>query len=126
SYENQTYADGQAAAIYGQWPPLVNASRRPGDWQSFDLFFEAPSFADGRLVRPAAVTVVHNKVLVHHRKEFLGATLHAKVATYTPHEPEAPLMLQTKGFGVRYRNIWIRRLHGYDESDLSQGQACPH
>lgn len=126
SYENLTYADGQAAAIYAQWPPLVNASRQPGDWQSFDLFFEAPSFANGRLVRAAAVTVLHNGVLVHHRKKFLGATLHAKVARYTPHEAEAPLMLQTKGFGVRYRNIWIRRLRGYDESDISSGAWSAH
>lgn len=115
SYQNETYADGQAAAIYGQWPPLVNASGRPGSWQTYDLFFEAPRFEGEKLVKPAAVTVVHNGVLVHHRQEFLGATVHAKAATYQPHEPDAQLMLQTKGFGVRYRNIWIRRLGGYDD-----------
>lgn len=115
SYENQTYADGQAASIYGQWPPLVNASRPPGEWNVYDIFFEAPRFEGDKLVKPAYVTVVHNGVLVHHRQEILGRAIHRRVATYAPHGPEEPLSLQDHGRPVRYRNIWIRRLKGYDQ-----------
>jgi hypothetical protein len=115
SFENVTYADGQAASIYGQWPPLVNASRPQGEWQVYDIFFEAPKFADGKLVKPAYVSVVHNGIMVQHRKEIIGAATHRKVAVYTPHGAEEPLSLQDHGQVVRYRNIWIRRLRPYDE-----------
>jgi hypothetical protein len=115
SYENLTYADGQAASIYGQWPPLVNASRPQGEWNVYDIFFEAPRFDGDKLVKPAYVTVIHNGVLVHHRKEILGRAIHRKVATYSPHPPEEPLSLQDHTQVVRYRNIWIRKLKGYDE-----------
>jgi len=114
SADNPTYADGQAASIYAQWPPLVNASRGPGEWQAYDVFFEAPRFDGEKLVKPAYVTVVHNGVLVHHHKELSGRMTHARVGTYAPHEAEEPLMLQNHGSPVRYRNIWIRRLNGYD------------
>jgi len=97
SYENATYADGQAASIYGQWPPLVNACRPPGQWQTFDIIFEAPRFEDGKVTKPAFVTVFHNGILVHHRQELLGPVRHRKVAKYTPHEAEAPLQLQEHG-----------------------------
>jgi hypothetical protein len=110
SYENVTYADGQAAALYGQEPPLVNASRMPGEWQSYDIVFRAPRFQGGALASPAMVTVFHNGVLVHHACELLGATRHAAVATYSAHEAQAPLTLQDHGDPVRFRNIWIRRL----------------
>jgi hypothetical protein len=110
SYENVTYADGQAAALYGQEPPLVNACRPPGEWQSYDIVFRAPRFEGGQLASPAVVTVLHNGVLVHHARELLGATRHAAVATYAPHEPQGPLVLQDHGDPVRFRNIWIRRL----------------
>jgi len=115
STENLTYADGQAASIYGQWPPLVNASRPQGEWNVYDIFFEAPRFEGDKVVKPGYVTVVHNGILVHHRKEILGAAIHRKVATYQPHGPEEPLSLQDHGQPVRYRNIWIRRIKGYDE-----------
>jgi len=115
SYENVTYADGQAASIYGQWPPLVNASRPEGEWNVYDIFFEAPRFEDGKLAKPAYMTVVHNGILVHHHKEVLGRAIHRQVATYAPHGPEEPLSLQDHGRPVRYRNIWIRRLKGYDQ-----------
>lgn len=115
SYENVTYADGQAASIYGQYPPLVNASRKPGEWQSYDIVFEAPRFDGEKLVKPAFVTLFHNGVVVHHRQEILGRVRHREVATYAPHEPEEPLLLQDHGNPVRYRNIWVRRLRGYDE-----------
>lgn len=114
SYEGVTYADGQAAAIYGTWPPLVNATRKAGEWQTYDIAFEAPKFEGEKLMKPAFITVFHNGVLVHHRQEFLGTSTHARVPTYRPHEAEAPLSLQNHGSAVRYRNIWIRRLKGYD------------
>ena len=115
SWDNRTYADGQAAAVYGQYPPLVNASRRPGEWQTYDIAFEAPRFAGGRLVTPARVTVFHNGVLVHHYQQFIGRMAHRVVGTYAPHEPQEPLMLQNHGDPVRYRNIWVRRLRPHDE-----------
>lgn len=115
SWENPTYADGQAAAIYGQFPPLVNAMRPPGEWQVFDIVFEAPRFAQDKLVKPAYVTVFHNGVVVHHRQEIIGRMAHRVVGTYAPHEAEEPLALQDHDVAVRYRNIWVRRLKGYDQ-----------
>ncbi len=115
SSENMTYADGQAASIYGQWPPLVNASRPQGEWNVYDIFFEAPRFDGDKLTKPGYVTVVHNGVLVHNHQEIIGAAVHRRVAKYTPHGPEEPLSLQDHGQTVRYRNIWIRRLRPYDE-----------
>ncbi len=116
SYDNITYADGHAAAIYGQYPPLVNASRKPGEWQTYDLFFVAPRFEGERLVSPAYITVIHNGVLVHHHQPLLGPTGHRILPSYdVPHGPKGPLMLQDHRDPVRYRNIWIRPLKGYDE-----------
>jgi hypothetical protein len=115
SSENVTYADGQAASIYGQWPPLVNASRPEGEWNVYDIFFEAPRFEGEKLVKPAYVTVVHNGMLVHHRQEIIGRAIHRRVATYATHGAEEPLSLQDHGRPVRFRNIWIRRLTKYDE-----------
>jgi hypothetical protein len=114
SYENPTYADGQAGAIYGQWPPLVNPARRPGEWQSYDIVFEVPRFDGGRLARPAYLTVFLNGVLLHHRKEVMGSTVHRALAAYTSYQTEDPLVLQDHQEPVRYRNIWIRHLRGYD------------
>jgi hypothetical protein len=115
SYENLTYADGQAASIYGQWPPLVNASRPQGEWNVYDIFFEAPRFEGDKLAKPAFVTVIHNGVLVHHRQEIIGRAIHRRVGTYAPHGPEESFSLQDHHQPVRYRNIWIRRLKGYDQ-----------
>jgi hypothetical protein len=115
SYENATYADGQAGAMYGQWPPLVNACRKPGEWQTYDIVFEAPRFKDKALVKPATATVFHNGIVLHNRQPFLGDTPPARVV-FTPHPSEEPLVLQNhRGDKVRYRNIWIRRLTGYDQ-----------
>lgn len=116
SFENRSYADGQAGAIYGQWPPLVNAARKPGEWQTYDIVFEAPRFENGKLVRPAFQTVFWNGVIVHNRKEVMGATVYRNVATYAaPHADALPLMLQDHSNPVRYRNIWVRPLRKYDE-----------
>ena len=111
SYASTTYPDGQAAALYGQYPPLVNASRPPGQWQTYDIVFRAPRFtADGRLVRPARVTVLHNGVLVQDARELTGPTAHKARPAYKPHAAKLPLGLQDHDHPVRYRNIWIREL----------------
>ena len=111
SYKNVTYPDGQAAAIYGQFPPLVNASRPPGEWQMYDIVFHAPRFdAGGRVLAPARMTVFHNGVLVQDDRSLLGPTHHNERAPYTAHPDKLPLLLQDHGTPVRYRNVWIREL----------------
>lgn len=111
SYENETYADGSAASLYGWKPPLVNASRPPGEWQSYDIVFEAPEFDQaGKLVEPAYVTMLHNGVLVHHRQALLGVTVWRDVAEYEAHAERLPFALQHHGETVHYRNIWLRPL----------------
>ena len=116
SYDNPTYADGAAGSIYGQFPPLANASRGPGQWQTYDIFFVAPRFEGEKLASPAYITVIHNGVLLHHRQEIKGPTGHRRVDSYSdPLPSEGPLKLQDHGNPVRYRNIWYRPLKGYDE-----------
>jgi hypothetical protein len=115
SYQAQTYPDGQAAAIYGQFPPLVNASRKPGEWQVYDIVFTAPRFNGATVSAPATATVFHNGIVVHNRTELIGGTVHRALGKYDPHPPKAPLTLQDHSHPVRYRNIWIRTLKGYDE-----------
>jgi len=110
SYENPTYADGYAGAIYGQHPPLVNACRPPGEWQSYDVVWQGPRFDGDEVVRPAVATVFHNGVLVQDRTELIGQTTHQAVGEYEPHPPEAPLRLQDHGDRVRFRNVWYRPL----------------
>jgi len=111
SYENKTYADGQASAVYGQYPPLVNASRSPGQWQSYDIVFHGPRFdTNGKLLRPARVTVLHNGVLVQDNVKLSGPTAHGQRPPYKAHPEKLPLALQDHGNPVRYRNIWIREL----------------
>jgi len=111
SYDNVTYADGQAAAVYGQYPPLVNASRKPGEWQMYDIVFHEARFdADGKLVRRANVTVFHNGVLVQDHVEMTGPTAHHNRPPYKPFPEKAPLLLQDHHHPVRYRNVWLREL----------------
>jgi hypothetical protein len=115
SYQNPTYPDGQAAAMYGQYPPLVNASRPPGEWQTYDVVFTAPRFTGATMQTPAVVTVFHNGVVVHNATAFWGPTEHRKIDPYVPETARGPLSLQDHGNPIRYRNIWIRPLKGYDE-----------
>ncbi len=110
SFENVTYSNGQAGSIYKQHIPLVNASRPPGLWQSYDIIYEAPLFtADGDLIRPAIITVIHNGILIINRKKLTGPMKYIGNPEYSPHG-RLPLMLQDHGNPVSYRNIWIREL----------------
>lgn len=110
SWDNPTYLDGMCASIYKQRPPLVNASRRPGEWQTYDILFEAPRFRDGKLARPAYLTALHNGVLVHNHVELLGDTPFDRAPKYTPHPEKLPLVLMYHGDAVRFRNIWVREI----------------
>ncbi|MAG13372.1 MAG: hypothetical protein CMN78_02220 [Spirochaetales bacterium] len=117
SYENPTYADGSVGAIYGQYPPMANAIRKPGEWNSYDIVWEAPEFDGETVKKPAYVTVFLNGVLLHHRKKLLGKTGHKTLAGYAAHDGVGPLELQDHGDPVRFRNIWIRELSGLDAGD---------
>jgi len=116
SYNNETYADGQAAAVYGQTPPLVNASKPPGEWQSYDIVFETPRWEGDELVKKGYVTVLHNGLVVHNRRELLGRTGHRIMPKYEKHPPKGPIELYEHGNPVRFRNIWIRPLGEYDQA----------
>jgi acetyl esterase/lipase len=110
SWENPTYLDGMCAALYKQRPPMVNASKKPDEWQSYDIVFEAPRFKDGKLTRPAYATVLHNGVLVQNHVEIQGDTAYDRPPSYTPHAAKLPLVLMYHGNPVRFRNIWIREI----------------
>jgi hypothetical protein len=111
SYNSKTYADGQASAVYGQYPPLVNAARAPGQWQTYDIIWHGPRFdASGKLTRPAHVTVLHNGVLTQDNVELTGPTGHHVRPPYQAGPDKLPLALQDHNHPVRYRNIWIREL----------------
>ena len=114
SHDNPTYADGQAAALYGQYPPLVNACVPPGHWHVYDVIFEAPTYREDVLTSPAYMTVFHNGLLAHHRQRLQGPTLHGELASYDPpHATDGPLVLQDHGDPVRFRNIWARPLRTF-------------
>ena len=114
SHTNITYPDGQAGALYGQYPPLVNPSLPQGEWQSYDIIFEAPIYEGEKCVTPAKMTVLHNGILVHHSTDLLGTTKHKQVASYpAKHPSKAPLLLQWHQDPVQFRNIWIRELGDY-------------
>jgi len=116
SYQQRTYADGQAGAIYGQWPPMVNPIRKPGEWNTYDAVFEAPRFEGEKLAKSAYITLFFNGLVVHNRKELNGNTMHRVLGSYKPHG-DAPLLLQDHNHPVRYRNIWIRPIKGYDQPE---------
>ena len=110
-YDNLTYPDGTTGAVYGQTPPLVNACRKPGEWQTYDIAFTAPRFdKDGKVVTPAYATVFLNGVLVQNHTEIIGAVAFRAVGTYSPHGEKGPLVLQDHGNPVRFRNIWGREI----------------
>lgn len=126
SYNNKTYFDGQAGALYKQKPPLVNASRKPGEWQTYDIVFTAPRFAsDGKLEKPGYVTVLHNGVLIQNHTEILGGTFYDRPPEYMPHPPQGPVHLQFHGNPVRFRNIWIRELREAQVDEAEQKPATP-
>src|ERR1700682_5595879 len=111
SYQSKTYADGQASGVYGQFPPQVNASRPPGQWQTYDIIFHGPRFdPSGKLVRPAHITAFDNGVLVQDNVELTGPTGHHVRPPYTAGPDKLPLALQDHNHPVRYRNIWLREL----------------
>lgn len=111
SYENTTYPNGQAGAIYKQHIPLVNASRPPGEWQAYDIVFMAPRFnEDGSLKTPARLTAFHNGVLIQNNVELSGPAIYIGKPYYVKHPEKLPLLLQDHGDKVRFRNIWVREL----------------
>ena len=110
-YENETYVNGMTASIYKQQPPMANACRAPGEWQTYDIIFEAPRFSfDGTLLKKARVTIIHNGVLVQHATELDGPTEYRGLPSYSYHTPRQPLRLQDHSNPVAFRNIWVREL----------------
>ncbi len=111
SHDNMTYPDGQAGSMYGQLPPLVNATAPQGEWQSYDITFEPPVYENGKVTKPAKLVLFHNGIVVQNAEEFLGPTQHRTLATYPEKHPETgPLKLQFHGDPVEFRNIWARPL----------------
>ena len=111
SYENKTYFDGQCASLYKQKPPLVNACRKPGEWQTYDILFEAPRFEkDGKVARPGYVTVLQNGIVVQNHTALMGGTFYDRPPAYELHADRAPMHLQFHGDPVRFRNIWVREM----------------
>jgi hypothetical protein len=111
SYQAETYADGQAGAIYGQYPPLFNASRPPGQWQTYDIAFRRPRFDDkGELLEPARITVFHDGILIQNNEEPFGPTSWLKWLPYADQGGRGPITLQDHDHPVRYRNIWLREM----------------
>ena len=111
SYNNRTYSNGQAGSVYKQHIPLVNASREPGKWQSYDIVFKAPYFSEsGYLDSPAYFTVFHNGILIQNNVQIQGITKYIGYPEYKNHIPKLPIKLQDHGDKVSFRNIWIREL----------------
>lgn len=119
SYYTKLYPDGQAASVYGQTPPRVNVSRKPGQWQTYDIMVTAPVIKDGKVLKPARITMLHNGVLVHLNQEVYGDTPHAGLASYKNAKERGPISLMGHNEPVRFRNIWIRKL------DLAEKKAVP-
>jgi len=111
SFENKTYYDGQCGSIYKQSPPMVNASRGPGEWQTYDILFTAPRFNDDKSLKsPAYLTVLHNGVVIQNHFELKGGTFWHKPPSYDAHPPKGAISLQFHGNDVRFRNIWVREV----------------
>jgi hypothetical protein len=111
SYNNKTYTNGQAGSIYKQSIPLVNACKKPGEWQVYDIIYTAPRFSEnGRVAIPARITVLHNGIVIQNNTEIRGTTPYIGLPEYKPHSMKEPLSLQDHSNPVSYRNIWIREL----------------
>jgi hypothetical protein len=111
NFNNKTYFEGMAGSVYNQRPPMVNACRKPGEWQTYDILFTAPRFGeDGKVTKPGYVTVLHNGVVVQNHTEILGSTFYDRKNVYEKHADKAPLVLMYHGDPVRFRNIWIREM----------------
>jgi hypothetical protein len=111
SYNNKTYPEGSAGSVYNQRPPMVNASRKPGEWQTYDILFTAPRFDEaGKVVKPAYVTVIHNGVVVQNHTEIKGFTYYDRENVYSKHPDKQPIVLMYHGDPVRFRNIWVREI----------------
>jgi hypothetical protein len=109
SFDNKTYFDGQAASIYKQYPPLVNACRKPGEWQTYDIIFNAPRFEkDGKIAKPGFITVLHNGVLVQNHSELQGGTFYDRPPEYKAHPEKGAIDIQFHGNPVQFKNIWVR------------------
>jgi hypothetical protein len=123
SYQNETYFDGQAGSIYKQHPPLVNCCRKPGEWQTYDIIFTAPRFdKDGKVEKPAYITVLQNGVLVQNHFEIQGKTAWDSAPAYQAHADKMPIVLQYHGNSVKFRNIWIRELKELDSEKPKAAQ----
>ena len=116
-YNNSTYADGSAGCVYGQTPPLVNACKKPGEWQVYDIVFQAPRFENEKLVSPAYATVFLNGILVQNHTKIIGPTTHKKLPVVKPHAARLPITLQDHNNPMRFRNIWIRELDLLENTD---------
>jgi hypothetical protein len=111
SFENPTYFDGQCGSVYKQQPPMVNACRKPGEWQTYDILFTAPRFGeDGKVAKPAAITLFHNGMCVHNHFELTGGTYYDRPASYSKHGDKLPMHIQFHGNPVKFRNIWLREI----------------
>ncbi len=111
SHNSKTYPDGQAAALYGQYPPLVNATRALGEWQTYDIIFHGARFdAAGKVTRPTRITVIHNGLVVQDNQELMGPTTHKARPPYKAHPEKLPIALQDHAHPVRFRNVWFREL----------------
>lgn len=119
AYNNPTYADGTASAIYGQSPPQVNAVRPPGEWNVYDVIWETPRFKDGKLEKPAYATVLVNGIVTQNHTMLIGDTPFKHVGTYNPHPATGPLGLQDHGNPMRFRNIWVRALKPVEQPTLA-------
>lgn len=127
SYDNKTYHDGQCGAIYKQHPPLVNACRKPGEWQEYDIIWKAPKFdEEGKLVSPAFVTVLHNGVVIQNHFELLGDTPYHRAPEYRAHPDKGPITLQYHGNPVRFRNIWVRELKEVESKRVHEPKIVKH
>jgi hypothetical protein len=124
SYGNKTYPDGSAGSIYGQYPPLANVSRPPGEWQTYDIVYTAPRFdAERKLASPARMTVFHNGVVIQNNVQLTGPSGWLDRAPYQAHPEKQPISLQDHGNPVRFRNIWVRELGKPGKKEFSLPNA---